>query len=165
MVSEVMMIPASPISFADSGAVAAALAAAATLCQSRGAQFTEVRRGLLEALWRARQPLGAYDLLPRLEGSLGRRFGPTTVYRGLEFLMAQGLITRIESRNAFVPCAHPDRPHACVFFVCDCCGTSIEVENPALERLLTCDASKIGFQVSRKVIELQGTCAQCRIVV
>src|SRR5258708_19405948 len=32
----------------------------------------------------------------------------STVYRALEFLMDQGLIHRIESRNAFIGCAIPD---------------------------------------------------------
>src|ERR687888_1070589 len=88
-----------------------ALAAAASLCRERGAQFTEVRRRVLEALWQAGQPLSAYELMPRLEAVLERRLTPPTVYRSLEFLMDQRLVSRIESRNAFVPCAHPERPH------------------------------------------------------
>jgi Fur family transcriptional regulator, zinc uptake regulator len=143
-------------------AITAALAAATSLCRDRGAQLTEVRRRLLEALWRSRQPLGAYELLPRLEAALGRKFSPPTVYRALEFLVRQGLVARIESRNAFVPCAHPSHPHTCVFFVCDRCSNSVEVEKPALERLLAGYASALGFEIHRKVLELQGTCAQCR---
>ncbi|HUA53535.1 MAG TPA: transcriptional repressor, partial [Candidatus Sulfotelmatobacter sp.] len=106
-----------------------ALVSASLLCRERGAQFTEVRRLLLEALWQAGQPLGAYDLMPLLEAALARKVTPPTVYRTLEFLMDQRLISRIESRNAFVPCAHPEHPHACVFFVCDGCSASVEVEN------------------------------------
>ncbi|HEX3948634.1 MAG TPA: Fur family transcriptional regulator [Steroidobacteraceae bacterium] len=146
----------------DSAKAAGALAAAASLCRERGAQFTEVRRGLLEALLHAAQPLGAYELLSRLETALGRKIAPPTVYRSLDFLMGQGLVSRIESMNAFVPCAHPEHPHVCVFFVCEHCGNSLEVENHALERLIARDASALDFEINRRVVELQGTCAQCR---
>jgi Fur family zinc uptake transcriptional regulator len=138
-----------------------ALAAAASLCRERGAQFTEVRRRVLEALWQAGQPLTAYELMPRLEAALERRLAPPTIYRSLDFLMDQRLVSRIESRNAFVPCAHPEHPHACVFFVCDRCSTSVEVENTAIEHLLADGAASLGFEVRRRVVELQGLCAQC----
>jgi Fur family zinc uptake transcriptional regulator len=138
-----------------------ALALAARLCDARGAQFTELRRRLLEMLWEAHQPLGAYEALRRLEGVWGRKIMPTTVYRGLDFLLEQGFAARIESRNAYVPCAHPDHPHTSMFFVCDQCSVSIEVENPMLEQLLKQDAGTLGFEVQRRVLELQGTCAKC----
>jgi len=138
-----------------------ALAAADALCRERGAQFTEVRRRLLETLWRAGQPMGAYDLMSHLQAALRRKVTPPTVYRTLEFLMDQRFVSRIESRNAFVPCAHPEHPHACVFFVCDRCSSSVEVENPRLENLLTEAATALGFEVHRRVVELQGLCVQC----
>lgn len=145
-----------------SPAAADALVAAATLCRERGAQFTEVRRRLLETLWEAGHPLGAYELMPRLEAALGRKLTPPTVYRSLDFLVSQGLVSRVESRNAFVPCAHPEHPHACVFFVCEGCGASAEVENHALEHLIAHDAAALGFEINRRVIEMQGICARCR---
>lgn len=140
----------------------AAAQLAAALCAERGARMTALRRAVLEVLWQAGRPSGAYDLLSRLQARLGRRFTPPTVYRALEFLLEQGLIARIESRNAFVPCAHPERPHACIFLVCDHCGTSAEVENPKVEALMARDAQSLGFRIARRVLELRGTCAACR---
>jgi len=140
----------------------AAVRLAAALCAERGARMTTLRRAVLEVLWQAGRPAGAYDLMSRLQARFGRRFTPPSVYRALEFLLDQGLIARIESRNAFVPCAHPERPHACVFLVCDHCGTSAEVENPELEALMARDARTLGFRIARRVVELQGTCAACR---
>ena len=156
------MTPVQNVLPADQRVIAAAMVTAAGLCSARSAQFTTLRRRLLEVLWAAPHPLTAYELLPRLGESLGRKLAPATVYRALDFLLKQGLVARIESRNAFVPCAHPDHPHACVFFVCDRCSCSVEIEDPALERLLIRDASTLGFEISRKVLELQGTCVQCR---
>ena len=156
------MTPPQTVLPANQRAIAAAMLAAAGLCSARGAQFTKLRRRLLEILWSAPHPLTAYELLPRVSKSLGRTLTPATIYRTLDFLLKQGLVARIASRNAFVPCIHPDHPHACVFFVCDRCSSSVEIEDPALERRLMRDASTLGFEISRKVLELQGTCAQCR---
>lgn len=139
-----------------------ALRAAMTLCSERGAQMTPLRRLALETLWDAGQPLGAYDLMPKLEGALGRKLTPSTIYRALEFLVGQGFVSRIESQNAFVPCAHPEKAHACVFFVCDLCRSSVEVDNPALEGIVEHEAEQLGFRVAHSVIELRGTCADCR---
>ena len=140
---------------------AAAVKAAEALCGQRGAQMTTLRRAVLEALWRADQPLGAYDLLSRIEASIGRKSNPQTIYRVLGFFLEHRLVARIESEKAYVPCAHPERPHACVFFVCDQCSASVEVENAELEALVDRDARSLGFRVARRVIELRGTCAEC----
>ncbi|WEX85742.1 transcriptional repressor [Sinorhizobium garamanticum] len=141
--------------------VSAALNAVATTCRERGLQFTIIRRQVMETLIKAGQPLGAYELMGALQDSLGRRLAPPTVYRALEFLQEQHFVSRIESRNAFVPCAHPDHPHACVFFICDNCGASEEVEDRTIERAVARDAASLGFRVARRVVELQGTCATC----
>lgn len=138
------------------------MAVVAALCRKRGAEFTSIRRHLLDLLCQAGRPLGAYELLPRLEMVLERKVKPATVYRGLEFLTGLGVVARIESRNAFVSCAHPEQSNACVFFLCDHCNGSTEVENNALERLVAVDASTLGFHVSRRVFELRGTCARCQ---
>jgi Fur family zinc uptake transcriptional regulator len=138
-----------------------ALATAETLCRSRGAKLTRMRRRLFEILCESRRPLGAYELLARLEPALGHPVQPPTVYRALAFLVAQRLIARIESRNAYIACAHPDRAHHCVFFVCDRCGESREVENPPLQELVARDAHATGFRLLRAVVELQGICAPC----
>lgn len=140
----------------------AALEAAAGICDGRGVHMTALRSLVLDLLCQAGRPLGAYDLLPALQARLGRKFAPLTIYRALDFLLRHGLIARIESRNAYVPCAHPERPHGCVFLVCDQCSTCVEIENPELEALMDKDARSLGFQIARRVVELQGTCATCR---
>lgn len=142
-------------------AVEVALASAQTACRTRGLQFTAFRQATLEALSRSRLPIGAYDLIRILEEKLERPVSPPTVYRTLEFLLEQGFIARIATKNAYVACAHPDHPHSCVFFICEHCGTSAEVENEKAEALLARDAASLGFRIGKRVIELQGTCADC----
>lgn len=117
---------------------------------------------VLEALWQANHPLGAYELMSMLARADGRRLSPPTVYRALDFLLEQRFISRIETKNQYVPCNHPDHPHACVFFICDRCGSSAEVENPAVESMFDRDAEALGFRIGKRVVELQGTCATCQ---
>jgi len=134
---------------------------AASLCCARGAQLTTPRRQVLELLWTNGRPMGAYELLEALKLKNARSVSPPTVYRALEFLMSQRLVSKIESRNAYVPCAHPERRHDCLFFLCSNCGASAESEDPRIEALLAEDAAVVGYRVTRRVIEVEGTCASC----
>lgn len=131
------------------------------VCAQRGVRFTSHRRAVLEMLWRAGQPVGAYDLKREMEVKLGRPLSPPTVYRALEFLLEQGLASRIETRNAFVPHTHPNPDQACVFFICQQCGSSSEVENQGVDALFERDAQSLGFRIGRRVVEMQGTCVHC----
>jgi Fur family zinc uptake transcriptional regulator len=137
------------------------LALAAALCRERGVQLTALRRQVLELLWESGQPTGAYGLLEALKLKDSRSVGPPTVYRTLEFLMSQKLVAKIESRNAYVPCVHPERQHSCVFFLCTNCPYSAELEDPRIDQLLAEDAAVLGHRVTRRVIEVEGTCARC----
>lgn len=138
-----------------------ALRAARSVCENRGTRLTPIRRAVLEILLQARKPLGAYALMSRLGAVLGRRLKPPTVYRALQFLLAQGLASRIESQSAYTACRHPGH-HAAAFFLCERCDCAIEVDNPALDSLLDEDAGRLGFAIAHRVVELQGTCARCR---
>ncbi|WP_024280123.1 Fur family transcriptional regulator [Xanthobacter sp. 126] len=142
-------------------AIAAALAEVERACVARGQRFTKMRRLVLEVLWRSEQPVRAYDLRGRLEQQLQRRLVPPTVYRALNFLMEQKFAARLESRSAFVPCAHPEQHHAGMFFICEHCGTSAEIDDSKVEVLFAHQAATLGFHIARRVVELQGTCATC----
>lgn len=137
------------------------VALAASLCGERGAQLTRLRRRVLELLWESGRPTGAYALVEVLKRRDSRPVGPPTVYRALEFLMSQGLVSKVESLNAYVPCAHPERRHDCHFFLCSNCGASVEFEAPRVGRLLSEAAVGLGFRASRRVVEVEGTCARC----
>ena len=137
------------------------VALAMSLCDARGAQLTKLRRQILELLWESGRPTGAYELIEALKLKNARSVGPPTVYRTLEFLMSQGLVSKIESRNAYVPCAHPERRNDCMFFICSNCGASVELEDPRLERLISEKAALIGFRPTRRVVEVEGVCASC----
>src|ERR1700747_3452501 len=82
-----------------------AMAVAEALCAQRGQRLTPIRRKVLAALLGTHKPLGAYEIIERL-ALTGPRLAPITTYRAIEFLRENGLVHRIESRNAFVACVH-----------------------------------------------------------
>ena len=137
------------------------VALAASLCDERGLHFTKLRRQILELLWENDHPMGAYELIDALTLKISRPVGPPTVYRALEFLMSEGFASKIESLNAFVPCVHPERRNDCLFFICNTCGASTELEDQRFERLISEKAEQIGFHAARRVIEVEGTCTTC----
>ena len=137
------------------------VALAVSICGERGERMTELRRRVLELLWARGRPMGAYELIEALKPGGSRRVGPPTVYRALEFLTAQGFVSRIESLNAYMPCAHPERDHDCLFFICSGCRASVELEDPRIEGLLAEDAALLGFVATRRTVEVEGMCARC----
>ena len=141
--------------------VETALAAAASICLKRGARLTPLRRRVLELIWRGHAPVGAYDLLRALAATQ-RSAAPPTVYRALDFLLAHGLVHRIESRNAFVGCAHPQQAHGGQFLICADCGVAAEVHDPRVDAAIGRRAAELGFAVRHKTVEVQGLCAPCQ---
>ncbi len=136
------------------------LVRAERLCHRRGARLTLQRRRVLEILCRSDRPLGAYEILDRLQRQVpGAR--PPTVYRALTFLQEQGLVHRIESLNAFLGCLHPEHPHLGQFLICRRCGRVEELEDAGVERDLGRLARAWGFRPDARVVELLGRCADC----
>src|ERR1700748_2852969 len=82
-----------------------AITHAEQVCRDRAQKFTPIRRQVLQALLSSHRPLGAYEVIDELAKSMPRP-APITVYRALDFLMENGLVHRIESRNAVLACAH-----------------------------------------------------------
>lgn len=134
----------------------------AQICSERGVKFTALRRIAFEALLEFNGPVGAYDLIRALQRRLGKPVGPPTAYRALEFLQENGFVTRIETRNAFLPSAHPEDPATGAFFLCNHCGATLEMDLTELEAEFANRAAKLGFRVGRRIVELQGTCADCQ---
>jgi Fur family zinc uptake transcriptional regulator len=141
--------------------VESALDRAAAVCARHGARLTELRRQVLELVWRGHEPIGAYALLEALRASHPNA-APPTIYRALDFLIEQGLIHRIESLNAYVGCSQPERPHVSQFLICGRCGAAAELDDPAIARAVVTRAAELGFVVERQTIELRGLCPSCR---
>ena len=114
-----------------------------------------------EILAGADTPMTAYDIIPLLAKKTGHAAAPTTVYRALNHLAAHGVVTRIESRNAYVLCQHPHETHDCLFFICRQCGAATEAPDNKVSTLLRKEAEKLNFDVSRQILEIVGLCNNC----
>ncbi len=146
-----------------------ALAHAEALCAQRSQRLTPIRRQVLEVLLGSHKPLGAYEIMDRAAASGGRlapsgnRPAPITIYRALDFLRDNGLVHRIESRNAFVACVNN---HAAgdlvVFLICEHCGAVGEALSAAVAGELKSAARAAGFAPKAPVIEISGVCAHCQ---
>lgn len=139
-----------------------ALAEAEERCRQSGVRLTPIRRQVLEALYRTHRPMSAYDLTARIADG-ERPLSAVSVYRALEFLMANGFAHRLESRNAFVACPASHGPgELVVFMICDGCGGVDEVVSEDLSGALSRVAGEHGFVPYARVIELAGRCEHCR---
>ncbi len=152
-----------------SQAIKVALDRAAASCAHRGVALTPLRRDVLALVLAAEQPVGAYALLDQLRATRAGA-APPTVYRALDFLLAQGLIHRLERLNAYVACDHRhaddhghdhahDHPHQ--FLICQRCGGSTEICDAGLAQALREAALHQGFAIQRATVEVEGICARC----
>ncbi len=116
---------------------------------------------VLAILGKSKQPLSAYDILSRLAKKRGAPVAPPTIYRALQHLEKEGVVSRIESKNAYILCTHPHEQHNCLFFICRKCGKATEASDRAITPLLRDEAEELGFAVSKQILEILGECESC----
>ena len=133
-------------------------------CRERGLRLTPIRARVLGLVARSGgKPLKAYDLLDRVRAEPGAgSMAPPTVYRALDFLLANGFIHKLESINAFVACHHPSTAqHSVPFLICDRCHAAVELEDRHVVQLLDERARALGFEPQAQTLEVHGLCARC----
>lgn len=136
-------------------------------CEGHGAhleglRLTAGRRAILDLLCAAGRPLGAYEMIDRLGDSQGRRPAPISVYRALDYLLENGLVHRLATRNAYLACAHRhDQGDPVVFLICEGCNKAEEVTSARVGASLADVSDTAGFQRRASVIEVAGVCAAC----
>lgn len=141
---------------------AKALSHAEAVCSKSAQRLTPIRRQVLEILAESHKPLGAYEIIDRLAAAVGRP-APITVYRALDFLLANGLAHRIQSRNAFIACVNNHASGAMVaFLICEQCGEVGEASSSTVAETLAAAARSAGFTPKTPVVEITGICSHCR---
>ncbi len=137
------------------------LSVARELCAKRNIRLTARRLQVLEILLESHQPMGAYEILACMHRAQNNQvIAPPIVYRALEFLLAEGLVHRIESKKAFISCTQPGHQCTAQFLICHGCEKVAELEN--MDSMLLSEAANVGFAVDRSVVEFFGICAGCR---
>lgn len=137
-----------------------ALHTAQQLCDERSIQWTPVRQQVLELIWASHKAVKAYDLLEQLKQSQNTA-KPATIYRALDFLLAQGLIHRIESLNAFIGCCCSEIQHEQLLLICKECLEVEERPAKAVMDSLNNELQEAGFTLHHKALEIHGICANC----
>ena len=136
------------------------IARAERTCERRGSKLTGQRREILSSVAQSHSAVGAYDIIERM-AEHGPRPAPITVYRALDFLLAHGLVHKIESRNAFVACSHSHEGQPAALLICESCGTVAELDAPEIFKLVGEKAKAQKFTPAHTLIEMSGTCGAC----
>ena len=58
-------------------------------------------------------------------------------------------------------CSRPGPNHQAQFLICGGCGVVSELEADSIDRAIADRAAEVGFALSRRIIELHGTCPDC----
>ncbi len=132
-------------------------------CGERGLRLTPIRARVLGLIAEAGRPVKAYDLLDMVRSGEGAGAdAPPTIYRALDFLLANGFIHKLQSVNAFVACHHPNSDqHSVPFLICDSCHNAVELEDMQVVAALDERARALGFVPQAQTLEVHGLCAEC----
>ena len=128
---------------------------------SRGHRITASRRAVMAALTEACEPLSAQELLGRAREH-HHALGLVTVYRTLTLLSELELVRRVHRSDG---ChgylgASPGHHHA---ILCLHCGRAAEFQGrDDLANLLGRVQRETGFEIDDHLLQLYGTCAECR---
>ena len=136
--------------------------AARDTMEKSGEQWTQMRGAVFEALASFDRPASAYDIAEKVSQTQGRRVAANSVYRILDLFVGANLARRVESANAYVANDHPDCLHDCIFLICDRCGQTTHLDDDSLSGGVRAAAKQAGFSPDRPVIEVRGTCQDCK---
>ena len=137
--------------------LSAALSQARSRAEASGTRFTRIREYVYRTLLQSPRPLGAYDILGRMDGAVGAQ-KPPTVYRALDWLQEMGLAHRIATLSKFVAAPLDDRATSVAYLLCRECGQAEPMDSGPVAALLDRAVADAGFRNEATVIEVTGLC-------
>ncbi|MBV6303524.1 transcriptional repressor [Candidimonas humi] len=149
-----------PTSKPPGSKVASQLEAAQAHCRAQGSRLTAQRKEIYELLLRRGGSAKAYDLQDDMRERHGR-VAPSTVYRALEFLMAQHLVHRVDALNTFVACTAGHSAHHPLLLVCSRCQSVTELQDDAAYEAVRSKLRQAGSGFVESDIEVKGVCGKC----
>lgn len=136
-----------------------------TVLKERGHRITKARSFLLHLFFNAESPMSAVEIGTRLK-QMGVVPNKTTVYRELEFLMAEQLIQELNFNQTTKYYELKSGHHHHV--ICKQCGRVEEVELEELEATLPVVELKLKRMTQFKQIdhslEFFGICSSCHLI-
>lgn len=132
------------------------------ICKEREIKLTDQRRTVLDLMLSAESAMSAYELLDLLKISEPKA-KPPTIYRVLDFLLAQGFIHKVESLNSFIMCPHFGEPeHISILLICNNCKKIFEKHSCEIESQLKKLTAQDKFEITHSVLEIHGICDHCQ---
>ncbi len=118
-----------------------------------GMRVSKTKRAIFMILSSAQAPMSAQDIIEETNNS---HF--VSVYRGLDALVKAGVVKQVpigltykyELSDAFKPHHH--------HVVCEKCGRSVNVDDPAVEALITKITRQAGMRPTNHHVEIYGLC-------
>lgn len=128
--------------------------------QDKGHRITKVRKGVVEIFSHTSKPLTAKKIEEMLLES-GLSVNKTTIYRELQFLLANGYLAEVYLYPKQVSYESSELRHH-HHLVCNDCGEIDNVTNCLAKDLEGEVYKKKGFKIDRHTLEFYGTCTACR---
>ncbi len=129
------------------------------ILREKGYRITPGRLRLLQILKDAGKPLSIRDILKRAGRDL---LDQVTLYRALESLSKQGIVTRVDLRQGGVQYEYAGKKHH-HHVICTDCGTMEDFSDAFCESVVKKVTTKSSSfkTVSSHSMELFGLCARC----
>lgn len=127
------------------------------LLKSLQLKVTPQRLAILDIMLAASTYLSPEEVQSQVQLRTAGKVGLPTIYRNLEELSAQGVLSKIHHPNRqlyYYFCANRDHHH---HFVCLACRTVQDIHDCGCAEL----ASKIDGQVELQIMQALGTCRRC----
>lgn len=126
-----------------------------------GLKFTPERRDLFDEIFKRHEHFEADELLFRMK-QRGRKISRATIYRGLELLVAAGVVGRVRvgDEGFRYERLHAGEHHD--HLICLGCGRIIEFYEPKIEGLQDRVCARLGFRAVTHSHEIRGFCRDCR---
>ncbi len=129
--------------------------------ERRGLKLTPERRDLFEEIFKRHEHFEADEILFRLK-KRGRKISRATIYRGLELLVAAGVVGRVRvgEEGYRYERLHAGQHHD--HMICVSCGKIIEFYEPKIEKLQDEVCARAGFHAVSHSHQIRGLCRECR---
>jgi Fur family transcriptional regulator, ferric uptake regulator len=134
--------------------------------QTSGNRITNVRKAILQILIKTKAPIAVNDIIKQLE-SVNLFPNKTTVYREMEFLVANNFINEIDLLEGQKRYELRDEAHRHHHLLCLICKNVICIDTHSLdlksdiEKLQKKIQSQYNFKVQKHILEFFGMCDKC----
>ncbi len=132
------------------------------LLKNNGLKFTAQREAILQTLYDNPKHFTSESLYLLVKQSYPKlNIGITTVYRTLNLLEDNGLVTSISlgvQGKKFEIALKPHHDH----LICEKCGKIVEFEDDEIEQLQHDIANMYEFQLTNHLMQLYGHCKECQ---